>query len=285
MKKVFTQVALLLLLCCATKSYSTHLMGGNLSYTFVSFNPGNNTYTYTVELRIYRYCTGATSGLDDTMFMGAYYESASLAKTLAQQIPLPLVSQQFITPPNPNPNCNFASNVCVEEGVFRANMVLGPSATGYHLIVQRCCRNNNISNLVNPGGAGQVYYATIPPTSIRNSSPSFASVPVPFICAGDTTSILNAAFDADGDSLAYSFVTPFNGTSGSGNPNPGPPNPYQFPIPNVTFDAGAGYTLADPFGPGGVATINPTTGLASYLSPMQDFMSSLSRCVNTAAAS
>src|SRR5204863_7981861 len=83
MKKVFTHVALLILLCCATKSYSTHLMGGNLSYTFVSFNPGNNTYTYTVELRIYRYCASGSSGLDDTMYMGAYYEGASLSKTLA----------------------------------------------------------------------------------------------------------------------------------------------------------------------------------------------------------
>jgi hypothetical protein len=99
--------------------------GGNLSYTFVSFNPGNNTYTYTVELRIYRYCATGSSGLDDTVFMGAYYESASLSKTLAQTVPIPLVSQQFITPPNPNPNCSFASNVCVEEGVYRTNMVLG----------------------------------------------------------------------------------------------------------------------------------------------------------------
>jgi len=274
MKKVLTHCALLLLLCCATKSDATHLMGGNLSYSFVSFNPGNNTYTYSIELRIYRYCAMGSSGLDDTMFLGAYFENASLPlanKVLAQQSGIPLVSSQFINPPNPDPNCTFGSNVCVEEGVYRTNIVLGPSAGGYHLIVQRCCRNNNISNLQNPGGAGQVYYATIPPTTTRNSSPTFASIPVPFICAGDTTSILNAAFDVDGDSLAYSFVTPYNGTASSPFPIPSPPNPYIWPISNVVFDAAAGYSLTSPFGPGGHASISSTTGLASYMSPAQGF--------------
>jgi hypothetical protein len=67
MKKVFTRIALMFLLCISTNSNATHLMGGNLSYSFVSFNPGNNTFTFAVEMRIYRYCTGMTTGLDPSM--------------------------------------------------------------------------------------------------------------------------------------------------------------------------------------------------------------------------
>ena len=141
MKKFFTRLALLAFLFCSLDGSATHLMGGNLSYSFVSFNAGNNTYTYSVELRIYRYCTGMTTGLDPSMSLGAYHENPAFPnadKILAGTFTLPLVSQRFITPPNPNPNCTFVSNVCVEEGIYRTTIILAASTGGYHLLVELC---------------------------------------------------------------------------------------------------------------------------------------------------
>lgn len=272
MKNLFRYAIVACLLFISTKSFSTHLMGGNLTYSFVSYNIGSNTYTYNIELRIYRYCTGATSGLSLQENLGVYNEnplSPNASKILAGTFIIPLAKSTFITPPSPNPNCTVGANVCVEEGVYTTSITVNASTGGYHLMVDRCCRNNNIANLSNPGGTGQTYYAFIPPTGTQNNAATFATAPVPFICAGDTTSILNTAFDADGDSLSYSFVTPYWGISDQNTPVPNPPAIYTWPIRTVTY--AGGYSFSSPFGVGGYTSINPLTGLTSYYSPNQGF--------------
>ena len=181
-------------------------------------------------------------------------------------------SQQFITPPNPGSNCSFSTTVCVEEGIYEADIFLPPSAGGYHLMVERCCRNGNIVNLSNPGGIGMTYYAFIPADPIINSSPVFSDVPVPFICTGDTITIVNNAVDPDGDVLVYSFETPYIGYSGQGVAVPDPQfdnNPYVMPIPTTLYNAG--YSVVQPFGAGGYSAINAATGLTSYYLPSQGF--------------
>ncbi|MGI8894010.1 MAG: hypothetical protein ACR2GN_11220, partial [Bacteroidia bacterium] len=211
---------------------ATHLMGGNMTYTYVSFNPQNNTHTYQITLKIYRYCTGNTADLDFNTTIGIYAHDPlfpNANKQLVTTVTAPLISQSFIQPPSSNPNCSFSANACVEEGIYQANVTVASSLGGYHLTADRCCRNNNIMNLANPGAAGQSYHAFIPPTNIVNSSPTFAIAPVPFMCANDTTSILNSAFDPDGDSLVYTFEIPYNGISGSGNAIPNPPISYPWP--------------------------------------------------------
>ena len=272
MKTLSSLVIILLLLFSTTQLRATHLMGGNMTYSYVSFNPANNTHTYQITLKIYRYCTGQTASLDFSMEVGVYAHNPlfpNANKQLVTTVNLPLISQSFIQPPSSNPNCNFTANACVEEGIYQANVTLASSLGGYHLTADRCCRNNNIMNLLNPGAAGQAYHAFIPPTSTVNSSPTFAIPPVPFMCANDTTSILNSAFDPDGDSLVYSFEIPYNGISGSGNAIPTPPLTYPWPISQVTY--AGGYSVTNPFGAGGLAAINPATGLTTYFSPTTGF--------------
>lgn len=261
-----------LAIACHLQSQATHLMGGNMTYTYVSFNPANNTHTYQVTLKIYRYCTGTTAALDATTEIGAYAHNPiqpNANKQLVTSVVLPLISQSFIQPPSSNPNCSFTTTACVEEGIYQGNVTLAASTGGYHLIADRCCRNNNIMNLSFPGDAGQAYHAFIPPSSTINSSPTFAIPPVPFMCANDTTSILNAAFDPDGDSLVYSFEIPYNGVSTAVNPIPGPPLTYPWPISQINY--AFGYSVTNPFGANGMATINSATGLTTYYSPLAGF--------------
>ncbi|MBL0343125.1 MAG: hypothetical protein IPP71_21015 [Bacteroidetes bacterium] len=235
--------------------------------------------SYKVTLKIYRYCdasAGGTAPLDPSMFLGIYNQdplNPNDDKNWFATENLILISSGFITPPSIGSNCAFSSSVCVEEGVFEADILLPPDPGGYHLMVERCCRNGNLVNLSTPGSIGQTYYCFIPPSPIINSSPQFNDIPVPFICAGDTATIVNNAFDPDGDSLVYSFELPYSGYSSSITAVPDPQidnNPYAFPIPPVLYNPG--YSINSPFGAGGVNTIDPITGLTKYYIPNQDFL-------------
>ncbi|HEX5002946.1 MAG TPA: PKD domain-containing protein [Bacteroidia bacterium] len=268
--------ATLLLMLVYTGAFSTHLMGGSMTYTYSGSGGGMDNYH--VTLKIYRYCDasgGGTAPLDFSMLLGIYTQdplNPNNDKVWYTTENLTLTSSQFITPPAAGPTCNFSTTVCVEEGIFEADISLPPGSGGYHLMVERCCRNGNIVNLSTPGSIGMTYSCFIPPAPILNSSPQFSDLPVPYMCAGDTISIVNNAVDPDGDSLVYAFVTPYSGYSSSGNPIPDPQidnNPYTFPIPPVLYNPG--YSMAAPFGPGGYSSIDPVTGLTNYMIPNQGF--------------
>ncbi len=242
-------------------------MGGSITYEYTGMTGADQTYHIT--LKIYRYCdatAGGTAPLDN--FMDLYMYLQDPADPTADKIwfrteSIPLVSSSFITPPSVGVNCSFSSTVCVEEGIFEMDVMVPPDPGGYHIIVERCCRNGNIANLSTPGSLGQSYYCFLPPTPIINSSPQFSDIPVPFICAGDTVTIVNNAFDPDGDSLVYSFETPYSDYSIFGT------GPYSFPIPPVLYNPG--YSMTSPFGAGGFNSIDPVTGLTKYYIPNQGF--------------
>jgi len=254
---------------------ATHLMGGELSYRYDGDGPDGKFYT--VNLIIYRYCdntNGTPAALDQSMLLGIYYNSASgLPDSLSWYLTenIPLTSTEFVIANPTSSNCTFQTTACVQKGVYNATIFLPDSISGYHLIVERCCRNGNIINLDNPGGAGMTFYAYVP-TGIINSTPIIADVSAPYVCAGDTVTIVNNAYDPDGDSLVYSFVTPFNGYSSSIDPIPDPQfsnNPYQLPVPNVSYISG--YSQSQILGAGGSTFINATSGLTKYYFPLQGF--------------
>lgn len=253
-------------------------MGGSLTYSYSGFDAINNTSQYHVTLKIYRYCdqtSGGTADLDAFMMLGVYKQDITnpgADKDWFETDNLDLTSQQFITPPSANSICAFNTTVCVEEGIYEADISLPVTTGGYHLLVERCCRNGNIVNLSNPGSIGQTYYCFIPPDPVINSSPVFNDIPVPFICSGDSVTIVNNATDPDGDLLVYSFATPYIGNSSSGIAIPDPQldnDPYAMPIATSLYNPG--YSVTQPFGSGGYASIDTATGQTKYYIPNQGF--------------
>ncbi|MBC7695602.1 MAG: PKD domain-containing protein [Burkholderiales bacterium] len=118
-------------------------------------------------------------------------------------------------PPTNNSPCAPASagNACVQEALYETIVNLPPSAGGYYVVYQRCCRNSTILNLVNPGNVGASYWQHIPGPEVvsSNSSPRFTNRPPIYICKGVPIAFDHIASDPDGDSLVYSLCTPFNG--------------------------------------------------------------------------
>lgn len=246
------------------QAWGTHLVGGFLSYRYLG-SSGNNS-SYRVTLYVYRDCINDNTPnevpFDDEITLciytsnRAYFDSRTIS----------LVSKRKVDPVG-NTSCPEVKNACLEQGLYEANVTLPNNSTGYHLKWERCCRNtqNNLRD-DNSGTPyqGQTYYGFIPASSLKNSSPAFQDVPVPFICAMDTTTIRSRAIDPDGDSLSYRFVTPWQGASGS--------SPIFDVCPSVmtSFDDVEyvpGYSATRPFGNNGVAKIDAFNGLTTYMSP------------------
>ncbi len=242
-------------------------MGGSLTYKFLFHDTISNQDHYRVKLQLFRDCNNAA--LSGSYELGVYEHSAANPQILYNTFTLGRDSLQRVNPPSQGDSCSFTTSVCVEEGDYHADIALGSSTEGYYLLTEMNARNAAIVNLFNTqmppaSSLGQTYFALIPPSAITNSSPTFADIPVPFICTSDTISIVNLATDVDGDSLSYSFVVPYNSyATGAAPPSPATIN---VPPPSVPYNTPT-YTFALPFGAGGYAYIDPISGLTRYYIP------------------
>ena len=275
MKKIFSFFVLILLLSINNKFYGTHLIGGNLGYEYIGQTPTGD-YTFKIILTTYTNCgPGSNIPTPENDVTVAIYNHdvqnsplGGVDKVFIQTLFMPLVNSYIIQPGLPN-GCTVGSSSCIYKGVYEATIDLPLNFNGYHVFYERCCRNNSIVNLIPQESIS--FHAYISPPLLGNSSPVFTDDPVPFLCAGDTTTILNTAFDPDGDELVFSFVIPYDADqSSAADPDPlsggtGPPIPLQWPIAPVTYETG--YNLADPFGAGGYTSINASTGLTTYYPP------------------
>lgn len=257
---------LTLLVSVTQNSYATHLIGGYMSYRYIGPLP-NGQIRYLVTLNIYRDCKQSDIDFDDKIEIGIYFNN--LNRDRFTTAIFTILKRQKVEPPG-NIDCDFyKKQVCIEEGFYQGSIDVAPSPVGYLLSYVRCCRNTqtNLPNSSEGPYLGQTYYCQIPPTSIKNNSPFFSGIPSPYMCARDTTNILNSAVDLDGDSLVYYIALPYQGGSRSSNgARPTPPNNLTLPIEVVDYVAG--YNFDSPFGAGGLSDVNPKNGLTSLFSPI-----------------
>ncbi|MEM9985085.1 MAG: hypothetical protein AAF804_08305, partial [Bacteroidota bacterium] len=144
-------------------------------------------------------------------------------------------------------NGNSGINGVVSVRWFQDYNFCATTCTEYRLVYDGCCRNGGItSGAANDGINSR---QTIINTALANcnTSPIFSNPPVPYLCAGQSFTFNQGAFDADGDSLAYSLGTCFDDEPfGGGLP---PPVGYN-----------AGFSALQPLGPGWNVSINAQTG-------------------------
>lgn len=256
MSKTIIKLILLVVISFSsiTQGKSTHLIGGSMDYEYVGIF--GNFVRYRVTLILYKDCSpGVTGQLDDNITLGVYNNDFNNSKY--QNFNISVSNKNNVDPPQ-GANCPNTFSTCIQEGTYTRTIDLPKSTQGYHLIFSRCCRNNNQVNI--PDNNGQTYYALIPPTNTINSSPKFKGVPAPYICVNDSSTYLNNATDADGDSLSYKIVAPWLGGSPS-DPIPNPQNNLFLPIANVTYRPG--FSGAFPFSTSGFSGIEATTGLTT----------------------
>jgi gliding motility-associated-like protein len=253
----------ILLLCLASTSQlsATHIVGGEMNYTCL----GDNQYEIT--LVIFRDCYNGNpqAWFDDPASIGVFHGQTN---QLINEILIPwdpilndtlepvLSSECFVAPPD----------VCVHTTTYTTIVTLPPQIGGYTLAYQRCCRNETITNIVNPLATGATFSVFISETALLecNSNPKFNTWPPLYICVNEPISFDQSAFDIDGDSIVYKLCTPLNGASPM---DPMPQPPFNPPYPPITWidppyndlNMLNGSPGSDPL------TIDPHTGLLTGL--------------------
>lgn len=229
---------------------ASHLVGGDLSYECL----GNNLYS--IQLTVYKDCNATgpnVADFDNPAIIGIYE-----GNNLINVEEVFLDSRTNIPPVINNPCLQTPPNVCVEEGSYQFTIQLASSNIGYKLVYQRCCRNQTIVNLDQPGNQGATFSVDIPPSNsvVCNSSPSFNDFPPIAICANDPLVFDHSATDPDGDNIVYQLCAPLNGGS-QAIPLPNPPTapPYN----NIVYLPG--YNANAPLDANPGLSIDPNTGI------------------------
>ena len=258
MKKILQfQVLILFFLTLSLQLKAAHIIGGEITYECLGYtngDPATNSKTYRFTMRIYRDCQGGGADFDSGV-NGAFvasvtiYQGQGASSNEYTTLYLEAPTETFIDPNPGNPCVQIPNNVCVEEGVYVFPPIDLPIIDdSYFVAYQRCCRNNSISNIVNPGGSGATYFMelTSEAQAVCNSSPKFNNFPPIILCVGQPFSFDFSATDVDGDQLVYELCTPVLGGGLNFDdpdapngiaPNPDQPPPYtgvEFLAPNFT---------------------------------------------------
>lgn len=245
-----------LLLWCAITAHSRHIHGGDITMQAL-----NTTGLFRIEV--------------NQFVNGAVYDPS----TIDPQIRINIFQKQNpqliegITLRNPeitqlvygNEACSKARRLNIVrirysiQYQFDVSRYTDPG--GYYIVWERCCRDNDITNLAGAGDTGMAFYMEFPAMNrngqpFRNSSPEFLTPNGAYICVNTPFTMNFSARDADGDQLRYSLVTPYRGYTTSSNLN-GTTQPRDF-YPPVTWAPGINEQNAIPGSP--ALRINPGTG-------------------------
>jgi gliding motility-associated-like protein len=266
MNKIYQAILVILILFAfVEKNWALHIIGGEMTYVCVGEDPANpGSKLYIITMKVYRDCFGSGAGFDSAPGSGTTATVSVFKGNSANAfIPTIFLNPPVITSIDPsmdnNPCLIIPANVCVEEGVYTFQVSLPVETESYHLVYQRCCRNQTISNIMNPDDAGSTYTVEITPKAQDecNTSPVYNNLPPVVICVNEPMSIDHSAFDADGDQLVYEFCSPLLGGSTNNvapNPDSSPPfNNVAFLLPD--------YNTLNPLGVNTNINIDINTGL------------------------
>jgi gliding motility-associated-like protein len=213
-------------LMLAGPARATHIVGGEMELVHGT----GESYTLILNLYFDAYY-GSPSALDADL-TASIFDKATNSRML--NVVLPLTNNTFV---------NYTNPACAKPTLSTRKLVYSKAITlpagtynapqGYYAAVERCCRNNSISNIVNPADAAQTFYLEFPAV-VRRGQPFYDSTPrifpplADYACRNELFYYDFGGQDADGDSLVYDLVTPLNGHATSNLPKPvaASPAPY-----------------------------------------------------------
>jgi gliding motility-associated-like protein len=251
-------VLLLSALCCFLSTFASHVIGGEITYTYVSFDPVTNLYTYEVTVKLYRDCQNSVVQFPPAVNLNIYN---TVANTLINTESISLTQQSTVFTSNTITCIANPDNVCYSVGIYKKNIQFARSSDGYTLAATICCRVAGLNNITNSGNTGSTYVAYIPSHDVAqvNSSVFTAGDSVKVICLNKPVSFRFSISDPDGDDLTYSFCNAYNG-----NPNNVIPPPFN------TLNYSNGFNGSNPLGGNPPALeIDPNTGIITGLVTQQ----------------
>ena len=263
-----TSLCLLISLLCLGihPILARHIIGGDLSYECL----GDGQYRIT--MKIYRDCSNPFGDDFDYNAPMAVFRGNqapySMVRHFYAPIQLPIT---MIPPDNENPCLILPPNICVQQGIYIFELELPVSNESYHIVYQRCCRNNTISNIISPDESGATYSMELTPLAqnLCNNSPVYNAFPPIVICNDIPLVFDHSASDAEGDQLVYELCSPLLGAGVVGFLIPGDPAscngfrpdpPCAPPYDGVNFVLPT-FSALNPMGGDPLISINSTTGV------------------------
>jgi gliding motility-associated-like protein len=209
------------LLLCSSDSFATHIVGMDLSYSYVSGN------TYKITLVAYGDCAGsAFPSLSTSSPLICIYDGNTSIGSLSLTLQAPTNGIE-ITPVCPadssKTQCtSLAFSIpgikkfvytgtytlpytsSVWRFLFTGNMGTGGGSSG---------RGSTITNITSPGSSIIQLVDTLNNTVYHNNSPALTVLPTPYFCLNQPDNYNPGAADSDADSLAFALVSGINGTT------------------------------------------------------------------------
>lgn len=234
-------------------SFATHLLGGEMTYRCL----GDGLY----EIEIVMYVDCGPSNINNQTFDGII--SISAYKNSGEYFGIKYAENPEITQVNAQEIedvcLEIPASLCIQKGVYKCLIGLPAEHDGFQIAYQRCCKNPSIGNVNNPEITGSTFTTFIPGTSSVNecnNSAFFTKNPPIAVCLGNSIKVDMSAQDVDGDSLSYSFTTPFTGGTSDFPRQTSPP-----PFINLTWNPP--YSSDYPIDSDPEISINPRTGIVS----------------------
>ena len=215
---------------------ASHISGGDISYTCV----GQDSFLITVNL--FRDCDGigapATASMNFTSTCGGS-ATAQLVKQNSFEI------SQLCPSQIPNSTCNGGNWPGMEQHTYTGIVVLSPPCNTWTMSWSSCCRNDQVTNLTNPNSLSTYLYTTMySGVDSCNNSPTFTSLPIPYVCLNQVVNYNFGVVEPDGDSIVY-FMSP------------------GFEDATTLVPYAAGFTFNQPL-PGGNAVLNTFNGQLTF---------------------
>ncbi|MBC5993409.1 Ig-like domain-containing protein [Pontibacter cellulosilyticus] len=210
---------------CFTAS-ATHIVGGEFELRHISDN------NYRLFFNLYFDQVNGSPGARDMAVNVNIFEKGTNSFITSIRLPFRSESAMNYT----NVGCT-TSDIKTTVMLYYEDVFLDPAiytnAAGYYAVWERCCRNNTVTNISEPGSAGTTFYMEFPAVvkngnAFRNSSPKLSPPPNDYACVDELFYYNFGSTDADGDQLVYDLVTPLNGNSSPTSIIPPPTSgPYQ----------------------------------------------------------
>lgn len=114
-----------------------------------------------------------------------------------------------------NNPCAKQVSLLITKWTFERDITLSKATYndpgGYFIYFERCCRETNPVNILNPSQTGMALRLDFFPTAAPNSTPEFTVPEAKYACKEKAFTLSFAAKDADGDQLEYALVDPLAG--------------------------------------------------------------------------
>lgn len=200
---LFRSLVLALVLVASNQANASHLMGGNITYTYQA--PGQ----YAVSLSLFRDCNGITLGTTATVRARSVSCNNQNITINMTNIGGPIVRTPLCA--NADDACDPGSSAAygVEEYIYRGVLNIPPGCgDDWVLTYSVCCRNGAITTLSNGASESLTIQSRLNNTLLPegNNSPAFNNPPTLFLCNNQENRYNSGMTDLEGDDLVYSLV-------------------------------------------------------------------------------